>query len=216
MHCFPPHGGIKGGDCNKLVFPIFISMKFPKSKSLILFFFLCFGMGLFGFSQREYFSLEDTSFKIGQTYTSYDIRFDLGKYSIKPYSFPFLDSITIFLKNHPYLIVEIGGHTDSRAPDKCCQRLDTRRAKSVMEYLHSKGVDSICLQYNGYGESRPNTAYIQNGKYYKWKPENDFPFERILLTEEYINQFKSTDKATFEMLHQMNRRTEIVIVGFRE
>ena len=33
-------------------------------------------------------------------------------------------------------------------------------------------------------------------------------WEKIILTEAYINQFKKTDKRKFEMLHQLNRRTE--------
>jgi hypothetical protein len=32
--------------------------------------------------------------------------------------------------------------------------------------------------------------------------------ETILLKEEYINQFKATNKPLFERLHQLNRRTE--------
>ena len=32
--------------------------------------------------------------------------------------------------------------------------------------------------------------------------------ETIVLTEAYINQFKATNKALYERLHQLNRRTE--------
>jgi hypothetical protein len=37
-----------------------------------------------------------------------------------------------------------------------------------------------------------------------WIDENG---EEIVLTEKYINKFRSSDKAKFEKLHQINRRT---------
>jgi len=40
----------------------------------------------------------------------------------------------------------------------------------------------------------------------EWKdPETG---KKIILTETYIDQFKTTDRAKFELLHQINRRTE--------
>jgi hypothetical protein len=35
----------------------------------------------------------------------------------------------------------------------------------------------------------------------------------ITLTEAYINQFKSTNNVLFEQLHQLNRRTEGVVIN---
>ena len=35
----------------------------------------------------------------------------------------------------------------------------------------------------------------------------------IALTEAYINQFKTTNNVLFEQLHQLNRRTEGVIIN---
>jgi hypothetical protein len=43
-----------------------------------------------------------------------------------------------------------------------------------------------------------------------WIDENG---KEQLLTEQYINQFKASDKKKFDKLHQINRRTEVKITG---
>jgi len=50
--------------------------------------------------------------------------------------------------------VEIGSHTDSRGGDAFNQDLSERRAKSVVEYLISKGIAKERLIAVGYGETR--------------------------------------------------------------
>jgi len=37
--------------------------------------------------------------------------------------------------------------------------------------------------------------------------------EEIVLNEDYINQYKLEDNKTFEMLHQLNRRTEGKVIN---
>lgn len=43
----------------------------------------------------------------------------------------------------------------------------------------------------------------------EWKDEQG---NEVLLNEEYINQFKTTDPKKFEYLHQLNRRTTAEVV----
>lgn len=50
--------------------------------------------------------------------------------------------------------VEIGSHTDSRGGDAFNQNLSEQRAKSVVEYLISKGISKERLIAVGYGETR--------------------------------------------------------------
>ena len=50
--------------------------------------------------------------------------------------------------------VEIGSHTDSRGGDSFNQNLSERRAKSVVEYLISKGISEGRLIAIGYGETQ--------------------------------------------------------------
>ncbi len=51
--------------------------------------------------------------------------------------------------------VEIGSHTDSRGNDKYNIRLSDRRAREVLRYLISKGVNEDRLKAVGYGGSKP-------------------------------------------------------------
>ena len=52
------------------------------------------------------------------------------------------------------LRVEIGAHTDCRGTDAYNLNLSDRRAKSVLRYITSKGIDKDRLTFKGYGESR--------------------------------------------------------------
>ncbi|MBL7827585.1 MAG: OmpA family protein [Saprospiraceae bacterium] len=54
----------------------------------------------------------------------------------------------------PEIKVEISSHTDSRSSDEFNLDLSQRRAKSVVDYLVSKGIKRSRLVYRGYGESR--------------------------------------------------------------
>lgn len=173
----------------------------------------------FGYSQNPFdeknpFRLSDSTFEIGQIYTSYDMRFELGRYELIAYSYPYLDSIAVFLNNNKSLTLEISQHSDSRGSKARSTRPTPRRAKNVLEYLVNKGVDAERLRSKGYGENVPNVVYHVRDTFLAEKPKETEPFEKIVLTESYINQFRDTDKRTFERLHQFNRRTEFKIVGF--
>ena len=60
--------------------------------------------------------------------------------------------------------------------------------------VKEKGIDPRRIRPEGKGESEPANWIDEKGK-------------EVVLTEDYINQFKTTDKAKFERLHQINRRT---------
>ncbi len=108
-----------------------------------------------------------------------------------------LNFVYDLLTEYPGMVLELSSHTDSRGGDKANQELSERRAKACVDYLvKEKGIDPRRLVPVGKGERKPA----------EWKdPETG---ELIVLTEAYINQFKTSDKAKFEKLHQLNRRTE--------
>ena len=83
------------------------------------------------------------------------VYFETAKWSIKPESYPVLDEVVDVLKRNPGVKVEIQGHTDNVGKAKYNQVLSEKRAKSVMEYLMNKGVNSTQLSYKGYGLQRP-------------------------------------------------------------
>ena len=58
------------------------------------------------------------------------------------------------MKDKPHISVEISAHTDSRGSADANQELSERRARSVVNYLIGKGVNSSRLVAKGYGEAR--------------------------------------------------------------
>jgi outer membrane protein OmpA-like peptidoglycan-associated protein len=49
----------------------------------------------------------------------------------------------------------MSAHTDSKGSDEYNFRLSDNRARSVMEYILSKGIDAGRITSKGYGESMP-------------------------------------------------------------
>jgi outer membrane protein OmpA-like peptidoglycan-associated protein len=81
-------------------------------------------------------------------------------------SYPELDKLAAFLKQNPKIQkIEIGGHTNGLCDDSFCDKLSDNRAKSVVDYLVSKGIDPNILTYKGYGKqfliSKPGDAINQ-------------------------------------------------------
>jgi len=103
------------------------------------------------------------------------------------------------LTEYPNMVLELSSHTDSRGTDNSNQVLSENRAKQCYKYLvEEKGIDPRRIVPVGKGERSPA----------KWDDPATPQKEEILLTEAYINQFKKTNPKKFEMLHQLNRRTE--------
>ena len=108
---------------------------------------------------------------------------------------------------NPNIIVQLMAHTDSRGSNAANEDLSQRRADSCVHYLvFEKGLDSARLVPKGYGEVQPTTFYEIG--------DNGDTLARHKLTEAYINKFKRSDPDKFEMLHQMNRRTEGKILSY--
>jgi len=66
-----------------------------------------------------------------------------------------LNRLAEALKENTDAKVQINGHTDHIGPEDYNDGLSLRRAKSVANYLISKGIDTDRLIINGYGESKP-------------------------------------------------------------
>jgi outer membrane protein OmpA-like peptidoglycan-associated protein len=83
-----------------------------------------------------------------------NIYYDLDKSEIRADAKKELESKVIpVLKKYPDLQIELRSHTDSRASEEYNQRLSAARARSVADYLVSRGISSERLVANGYGES---------------------------------------------------------------
>ena len=113
------------------------------------------------------------------------------------------------LTEYPGMVLELSSHTDARGTDNSNQVLSENRAKACYKYLvEERGVDPRRIIPVGKGEREPKTVYKTGEMYQVGEPVDITGYEKVILTEAYINQFKKTDKRKFEMLHQLNRRTE--------
>ena len=83
-----------------------------------------------------------------------NIYYDLDKATLRPESYPALDSLLSIFKQNPDITVEIGSHTDSRGSDAYNLKLSQARAQSVVDYLIEKGIEKDRLIAKGYGETK--------------------------------------------------------------
>lgn len=122
-----------------------------------------------------------------ETVTLNNVFFALNQAVLQEESFVELAKLSLFLKANTALTIEIGGHTDTRGDEKENMKLSEARAKAVVDYLITQGIEVKRLQYKGYGETQPK------------------------ISDDAINLLK-TDKEK-EKAHQQNRRTEYKILN---
>ncbi|MDW8274719.1 MAG: OmpA family protein, partial [Chitinophagales bacterium] len=76
-------------------------------------------------------------------------------FTLKQASKTELNVVADLLLKNPTLKVEIGGHTDNTGSEENNRILSENRAKSVADYLISKGVPPARITFKGYASSRP-------------------------------------------------------------
>jgi len=69
--------------------------------------------------------------------------------------FAVLDSVGLVLDEYEKTIIEVAGHTDNTGEDAYNQALSERRARTVAQYLATKGVMEQRIITVGAGETRP-------------------------------------------------------------
>lgn len=116
-----------------------------------------------------------------------NIYYDLDKWFIRPDAAIELDRLVKILKDNPTINIELGSHTDCRAPKKYNMTLSAKRAQAAIEYIESRGIDMKRMQAAGYGESKLVNKCKCEGK------------DIVPCTEEQ---------------HQQNRRTEFKVLKF--
>lgn len=138
-----------------------------------------------GYSE-EILDIDLQKVKVGSNIALRNVFFDLSKYSLRDQSIIELNRLVALLNEYPKLKIEISGHTDSRGSATYNKTLSRNRAKAVVDYLVSKGIDKDRLTFEGYG------------------------FDTPAISDEEINKMtRETDK---EAAHQQNRRTEFKII----
>ena len=133
-----------------------------------------------------------------------NIFYDFDKATLRPESKEALDEIATMLEDNPNVSIEMGAHTDRKGSEEYNIRLSERRAKSVVDYLISKGINPQRLTSMGYGKSHPKTVTKRINKEFPQFPEG------VILTPEYIDSLSQEDR---EAADQINRRTEFRVTA---
>ena len=137
---------------------------------------------------KSFFSLNDTTFAVGQNLYTYNISFQIGKSELDTSNLIFLDSLINFLVVHPNIDIDIIVHSDSRTcahEIKMSRHLFYSRAKSIVDFISRKGINKESLTPKGYDCKYP------------------------LISDQEIEKLKS--KTAIEEAHRRNRRVEILI-----
>ncbi len=97
----------------------------------------------------------DIQFQPAKTFVLEDVNFETGKADLKIESFPVLDELVAYLNRKDDERIEIGGHTDNVGKPAANILLSMERAKTVMAYIITKGIDANRLTAKGYGSAVP-------------------------------------------------------------
>jgi outer membrane protein OmpA-like peptidoglycan-associated protein len=93
--------------------------------------------------------------EVGLTVRLNNIFFDFDKTTLRPESIPQLERVVQFMQENPTVVVEIGGHTDSKGSDEYNINLSQGRADAVVFYVIDHGVGNDRIIAKGYGEIIP-------------------------------------------------------------
>ncbi|WP_236262968.1 OmpA family protein [Aggregatimonas sangjinii] len=83
------------------------------------------------------------------------VYFDTNKSNVKGTSATTLNKLADIFQEYPNSYILVEGHTDSAGPDEYNETLSEQRAKSVTQYLTSKGLDASRFTTKWYGETQP-------------------------------------------------------------
>ena len=93
--------------------------------------------------------------KLASNFVFTQVLFDNNSYALLPASLPELNKLVQILEENPSMHIQISGYTDNigKAADNLV--LSSNRAKSIVNYLSSKGIATERLTYKGFGSDNP-------------------------------------------------------------
>lgn len=100
-------------------------------------------------------NLELTPIEKGAVIRLNNLFFDTGKWDLKPSSYSELNRLVKIMNENKLMKIEISGHTDNVGSNESNQVLSENRAKAVVQYLVSQGIEATRLKAKGYGELSP-------------------------------------------------------------
>jgi OmpA-OmpF porin, OOP family len=106
------------------------------------------------YAVKEVMPVYPDTFKPGQVVTIEKIRFENGSAQLLKSSYKALDVLVNTLNEHPFMEIEIIGHTDNQGNENANKKLSKERAKAVYDYLLSESVINP-MTYKGVGSLQP-------------------------------------------------------------
>ncbi|MGL5014551.1 MAG: OmpA family protein [Bacteroidales bacterium] len=149
------------------------------------------------------FKKDFTLMQIARTIRVENVFFDHNMSTLKPESDKALMELIEVLNQNPNITIELSSHTDYTGSDLYNQNLSDRRAKTVVDYLISNGVDPLRLTPKGYGESSPVGVSEELNERFDFLPIGE------ILTEEFILSLTPEQQ---EIAKALNRRTEFRVL----
>lgn len=87
-----------------------------------------------------------------------DVTFATDSATIKPAFYGPLDQVAATLNQYTSTYIDVVGHTDNTGPAEYNQRLSEARARSVADYISSRGVYPPRINIGGAGEDQPKAS----------------------------------------------------------
>lgn len=103
----------------------------------------------------------DCQIVVGDKFNMKQILFDAAKSEVSAKYAPLLEDVAAWMKTHPSIRIEVGGHTQVNCKDtksETCIQLSQHRADNVKKILVEKGVAAERIQTKGYGRLHPYTT----------------------------------------------------------
>ena len=94
------------------------------------------------------------TFVTGQVIQIKNVQFENGNAVLTKASYKALNELIIVLNRHPFMEIQINGHTDNQGKEASNLKLSKERAKAVFNYLSDQGVLNP-MKYKGFGSSKP-------------------------------------------------------------
>lgn len=97
-------------------------------------------------------------YTLNKNYVLENIQFELNSHKLMHESLSALAPVIAFMNSNPKVIVQISGHTDDQGSNSYNLALSQKRARSVLSYLHSRGIEKSRIQTFAYGKQKPLTT----------------------------------------------------------
>ena len=156
-----------------------------------------------GLTDSKTFKIDFKLSSISKPVQIENIFYEFAKWDLTPASEAGLQVLVKLLNDNPNITIEISANTDYIGTAESNKILSEKRAKSVVDYLISKGIATDRLTSVGFGKEKSVVVDASLAKKYPFLKEND------TLNEEFILKLTPEQQ---EIANQINRRTEFRVV----